>query len=87
MEGSVELDDQLGGGAEEVGDVGADRLLTAEDEAGQSLSPELLPEDAFGEGGGSAQIAGAFDEEARAFVRPLPPSPALPLRGGRELRV
>ncbi len=84
MEGSIELDDQLGGRTEEVGHVRADRLQAAEDEAGEDFASELLPEDAFGEGSGAAQVAGAFDEEARAFVRPLPPSPALPLRGGRE---
>ena len=66
--GAVELDDQFGLRAEEVGDEGADRGLAAEAEAGELFAAEELPELAFAFGHGAAEVAGLGFGHAWAVV-------------------
>src|SRR5215203_56631 len=55
---AVELDDQFGFGAEEIGDVGADLCLPAEAKAGELFAAQEPPQLAFGFGHGAAEVAG-----------------------------
>jgi hypothetical protein len=47
MNWPVEFDDQPNGRAEEIDDVGANRLLSTEAEASQPVSAQLFPESFF----------------------------------------
>ena len=58
---SIDLDDQLGLHASEVGDEMADRNLSTEFETCQSAISQNLPESFFGEGHVAAQWAGAVE--------------------------
>src|SRR4029077_10374411 len=77
--GTVELDDQLGGRAEDVGDVASDRLLSTKAQSAQGVATEQTPELLFRHRGGAAQMAGASDKSA-----PIP-LPGLPPQEGSEM--
>jgi len=54
---AIDLDDELRLGAEEVGDIGAERMLTAEAETFELFSPQARPLANFGVGRRKAQFA------------------------------
>ena len=68
VRGAVEFDDQFGLRAKEVGDVGADRGLAAEAEAGELFSAQEVPELAFGVRHRAAEVAGLGGGHVRALV-------------------
>jgi hypothetical protein len=57
---AVDLHGEPSAGAEEVEDVGADGMLTAEDETVQLTSTQFLPEQDFGQGHLAAKSARAL---------------------------
>jgi hypothetical protein len=63
---AVEFDNQFGGRAEEIDDVGTDGVLAAEAQIAKLARAQRGPENAFGVGGGGAQGSGEVALEVAA---------------------